>query len=74
MSTDQWDPNDIVIIRFRLDDGTVDWSPQQTRQAAEHFMADRSYLSAPMWRGKSVYSSSIRIVRQVEHRTVERSN
>ena len=59
MSTDQWEPTQLVRMRFRFGDGTEVWSAPVTRKEAELHFASALWLSCPLWNGRRVHSAAI---------------
>lgn len=59
MSTDQWDPAQVVRIRMRVVDGWAEWSKPTTRDEAELHLSSAIWLACPIWRGRRVASAAI---------------
>jgi len=59
MSSDQWDPAQVVRVRMRFESGAEAWSRRLPRAEAEKDLAAASWLACPMWKGKRVVSAAI---------------
>ena len=59
MSSDQWDPKQVVRLRLILEDGTERWSRRLERAQAETHLASAAWLAYPLWRGERVASAAI---------------
>ncbi len=59
MSSDQWDPEQMVRVRLRLEDGSEAWSGRLLRWQAERQLASAPWLALPTWNGRRVVSAAI---------------
>jgi hypothetical protein len=59
VSSDQWDPAQVVRVRMRFESGAEAWSRRLTRAEAEKDLASASWLACPTWKGKRVTSAAI---------------
>jgi len=59
MSSDQWDPRQVVRLRVTLADGTTRWSAPLERAQAERHLASAEWLACPLWEGARVASAAI---------------
>lgn len=59
MSSDQWDPRQVVRLRLTLADGTKRWSMRLERAQAERHLASAEWLACPLWEGARVTSVAI---------------
>jgi hypothetical protein len=49
MSTDQWDPDEIVQIRMVMENGKHEWSDTMPRKVAELHISSGEWLMYPTW-------------------------
>jgi hypothetical protein len=59
MSSDQWDPEQVVRVRVRLEGGRAKWSRRIPRREAERHLASAIWLACPTWKGERVVSAAI---------------
>ena len=62
MSSDQWDPNERVRVRYTYADGRRErlWTGTMTRREAEEHLASALFLANPWHKGRPVASACIR--------------
>jgi len=59
MSTDQFNPEEVVRIRYLLENKEHKWSDPVPRKIAEAELSSGSWLSFPNWEGEPVVSAAI---------------
>jgi hypothetical protein len=59
MSSDQFDPDETVRVRFKFADGSSLLSERMPRRAAELLLASEGWIVDPVWEGQPVLSAAI---------------